>query len=527
MEEKLFIGLDFGSDSVRAVLVDEKGREKASSVSKYKRWSEGKFSDAAQNVFRHHPLDYLESMESVLTEVLNGQKRELVTGIGVDATMSTPCVVDRDGVPLALHDDFADDPDAMFILWKDHSSIAEAERINQVSREWKNGPDYLMYCGGIYSSEWFWSKVLHILRHSEAVRKAAFSWVELCDWIPAVLTGNTSPLTMARSRCSAGHKAMWNAQWGGLPSEEFLTAVDPLLSGVRERLYSDTLTMDKAAGTLSPQWAKKLGLPETVTVAVGGGDAHTGTIGAGIEPGKMVMVVGTSACDMLVAPSVNKCIRGICGQVEGSIIPGLTGLEAGQGSFGDVFAWFKRLLEWAGPVSLADLERDALNIPPGKSGIVALDWFNGRRTPDADESCRGALLGLCLGSTAPMVYRALVESVAFGARAIADRFNEEGIPIERIVALGGIAQKSPFVMQTCADVLNRPIGIIAGGETCGLGGAIFGAVASGVFPDVPTAMKSMAADVERTYVPEPENVAVYDRLYLDYLAAGRKIYGRP
>ncbi|MBP5640885.1 MAG: ribulokinase [Victivallales bacterium] len=524
MEEKLFIGLDFGSDSVRAVLVDSNGRERASSVSKYRRWSEGKYSDAAQCQFRHHPLDYLESMEFVLTEVLKGQPRNCVAGIGVDATMSTPCAVDRDGVPLALHDEFADDPDAMFVLWKDHTALTEAERINQVARDWKKGPDYLMYCGGIYSSEWFWSKVLHVLRHSSTVRKAAFSWVELCDWIPAVLTGHSSPLTMARGRCSAGHKAMWNAQWSGLPSEEFLTAIDPLLSGLRERLYSETSTMDKVAGTLSRKWSEKLGLPETVTVAVGGGDAHVGTIGAGIEPGKMVMVVGTSACHMLVAPSVSKCIRGICGQVDGSIVPGLTGLEAGQASFGDVFAWFKRLLEWSRPVSLADLEREAVAIRPGESGTLALDWFNGRRTPFADEQCRGAFCGLNLGTTAPMMYRSLVDGVSFGTRAIVDRFAEEGIAIERVVALGGIAQKSPLVMQTLADVLNRPIGIIAGGETCGLGGAIFASVAAGAFPDVPTAMKSMAANIETTYVPDPSNVVVYDTLYQKYLDFGKRLY---
>ncbi len=524
MEEKLFIGLDFGSDSVRAVLVDSCGRERASCVNKYRRWSEGKYSDATQSQFRHHPLDYLESMETVLKGVLDGQPKELVKGIGVDATMATPCAVDRDGVPLALHDEFAEDPDAMFILWKDHTALPEADRINQVAREWRNGPDYLMYCGGIYSSEWFWSKILHVLRHSPAIREAAFSWVELNDWIPGELTGNSSPLTMARNRCAAGHKAMWNAEWGGLPSEEFLTAVDPLLAGLRSRLYSTTLTMDKAAGTLSRKWAEKLSLPETVTVAVGGGDAHIGTIGAGIEPGTMVMVIGTSACEMIVAPSVTKCVKGICGQVEGSIVPGLTGLEAGQASFGDVFAWFKRLLEWAGPVSLSDLERDALAVRPGESGVIALDWFNGRRTPFASEACRGALFGLNLGSTAPMVYRALVESVAYGVRAIVDRFVEEGIAIERLMALGGIAQKSPLVMQTCADVLKRPIGVIAGGETCGLGAAIFAAVASGTFPDVPSAMASMAAPIERTYSPNPANGAIYDRLYQEYLEKGKAIY---
>ena len=522
--EQYFIGLDYGSDSVRALLVDNHGHELASSVSVYQRWSEGKYCDAAHFQFRQHPQDYLDATKHVVRDVLAQRPGTTVSGIGIDTTGSTPCAVDRNGTPLALKPEFADDPDAMFLLWKDHTGMAEADRINEVAASWTTGPDYRMYCGGIYSCEWFWSKVLHVLRHSETVRNAAFSWVEHGDWMVGELTGNTDPLTMFRGRCGAGHKALWNAQWGGLPPEEFLTAVDPLLAGVRERLYTDTVTADHPAGHLTQAWADALGLSTDVVVAGSGIDCHVGAVGAHARPGKMVMVVGTSACELAVVPQIETCIRGICGQVDGSVVPGLTGLEAGQSSFGDVFAWFRRLLEWAGPVSLADLEREAAALPPGSNGILALDWFNGRRTPDADDHCRGAILGLNLGATAPMVYHALVESTALGTRAIIERFQEEGVPIDSIAALGGIARKSPMVMQTLADALNRPINIIASDQACALGAAMFGATACGAFKDIHEAMSAMEPGIEKTYFPDAQRAAAYNDLYAQYLKAGHALY---
>ena len=306
-----------------------------------------------------------------------------------------------------------------------------------------------MYEGGIYSSEWFWSKILHTLKVDASVREAAFSWVEHCDWIAGELCGRTDPLTMSRSRCAAGHKALWHASWGGLPPEEFLAGVDPLLAGLRSRLYTDTDTADVPVGTLSAKWAAKLGLPESVVVSGTAFDCHFGAVGAQIQPYELVKVVGTSTCDILVAPDVDTCVRGICGQVDGSVVPGLIGLEAGQSAFGDVYAWFKRLLGYAGDISLPRLEREAAEIAPGSTGIVALDWFNGRRTPDANPHLRGGVFGLNLGSTAPMVYRALAESTVFGARRIVERFREEGVPVKSVSAIGGIARKSTFVMIVC------------------------------------------------------------------------------
>ena len=518
---KLLIGIDFGSDSVRAVLIGaENGETLATHVHHYRRWADGLCCDAANSRFRQHPLDYLEGIEIVIREVVRGIDPARIAGIGIDTTGSTPCAVDRDGTPLALKPEFADNPNAMFILWKDHTAIAEAARINEYAKS-HGGVDYTMYEGGIYSSEWFWSKILHTLRTDPAVREAAFSWVEHCDWITGELCGRSDPLTMSRSRCAAGHKAMWHESWGGLPPESFLAGVDPLLAGLRARLYTETRTADVPVGTLSRKWAEKLGLPETVTVSGSAFDCHFGAVGAQIAPYELVKVVGTSTCDIVVAPEVPVCVRGICGQVNGSVIPGMIGLEAGQSAFGDVYAWFRRLLGYAGEISIAQLEREAAEIRPGSTGILAFDWFNGRRTPDANPHLRGGILGLNLGSSAPMVYRALAESTVFGARRIVERFREEGVPVKSVSAIGGIARKSPFIMQMCADVFGLPIKTPAVEQACALGGAMFAAVAARVHPDLNTAMEKMGAGVDRVYEPIPENSARYENEYRRYLALGQ------
>lgn len=525
------IGLDFGSDSVRALLVDAAdGRELATAVAPYPRWARGEYCVPEQHQFRQHPLDYLECLEKVVQSVLAAVPPEVranVRGLGIDTTGSTPCAVDENGTPLALLAEFSAEPDAMFVLWKDHTAAAEADRINEFARTW-GGTDYTRYEGGIYSSEWFWSKILHILRRNPAVRRAAHSWVEHCDWMVAELVGETRPGKIRRSRCAAGHKAMWHASWGGLPPEEFLAGIDPLLAGLRDRLYTETVTADTRAGILSDRWAAKLGLPPGVAVAAGGFDAHFGAVGAGITPGTLVKVIGTSTCDMLVAPEVDRCVRGICGQVDGSILPGLTGLEAGQSAFGDIYAHFKRLLSW--PLTALDaetrkmiedallpkLEKGAAALAPGAGRLLAIDWHNGRRTPDADARLSGAIFGLNLGSTAPMVFRALVESTVFGARRIIERFRDEGVPVERVIAIGGIAGKSPMVMQICADVLNCPIQVSDSAQSCALGAAIFGLVAAGVHPDTATAMQAMVPGCAKVYTPDPETVKAYERLYAKY-----------
>ena len=524
MKKNLVIGIDFGSDSVRALLVGIDGRIVTSSVHAYRRWGEGRYCDPAANRFRQHPLDYLEGIEAVVRGVLKGVDASAVGGIAIDTTGSTPGAVDASGTPLALLPQFADDPDAMFFLWKDHTSAAEADWINKKAAEWasKHGIDYRQYEGKIYSCEWFWSKLLYVLRVSPAVREAAASWVEHSDWITGELVGRTRPDLLVRNRCAAGHKAMWHASWGGLPPEEFFVSIDPLLGSWRSRLFGATATADQPVGTLTPEWAARLGLPEDVVVGGSGFDAHFGAVGAGVDIGEMVSVFGTSTCDIAIGDNATGCIGGICGQVDGSVVPGFQGIEAGQASFGDVYAWFKRFLSYGGnEISLPKLEAEAAQVAPGADGIAALDWFNGRRSPDVNDYLRGAVRGLSLGSTPPAVFRALVEATVFGLRAIVERLRGNGVPINSIAAIGGISRKSPLVMQIAADVLNLPVRVSSCDQVCALGAAIFAAVAAGIYPDTLTAMRAMSAGYDRTYQPDPERVATYEKLYRNYLEFGR------
>lgn len=546
---KYTIGLDYGTDSVRSLIVNTAtGEEVASAVFYYPRWKKQQFCDAPNNRFRQHPKDYLEGLEYTIKEALKlspAGVAENIVGISVDTTGSTPIAVDEKGVPLSLTPGFEENPNAMFVLWKDHTAVKEAEEINQLAGKWQI--DFTKFEGGIYSSEWFWAKLLHVIREDAGVFRAAYSWVEHCDWIPAVLTGNTNPKTLKRSRCAAGHKAMWHEAFNGLPAEDFLVSLDPLLSGLRDRLYKETFTCDISAGKLTPEWAAKLGLSTDVVVGVGAFDAHLGAVGAEIEPYYLSKVMGTSTCDMLIAPMDevgDKLVKGICGQVDGSIVPGMLGLEAGQSAFGDIYAWFKRLLEWPlqnilAETSLLDeatkqklldetsdkiiakLSEEAAKIPIGESGIVALDWMNGRRTPDANQNLKGAIAGLNLGSDAPRIFRALVEATAFGSKAINDRFIAEGVRIDGVIALGGVAKKSPLVMQIVADVLNMPIKVARSEQACALGSAMAAAVVAGIYPNTAEAQKKMGGGIETEYHPIPENVEKYQELYEKYKRFGR------
>ena len=406
----------------------------------------------------------------------------------------------------------------------------------------RNKIDYTKYCGGIYSSEWFWAKIMHIVRVDSEVADAAFSWVEHCDWIPYLLTGGQDIKKMKRSRCAAGHKALWHPSWGGLPSEDFLIKLEPRLNRLRGQLFEQTYTSDHSAGHLSKEWAEKLGLSSQVSIAVGAFDAHMGAVGGQIEPYHLSKVMGTSTCDMLVIPKESeeeKLVAGICGQVNGSVIPGLLGLEAGQSAFGDVYAWFKHLLVWpmenlaqsldsSAVEKLKDeliprLSEAAARVPIEQSTIISLDWLNGRRTPDANQNLQGAIMGLGLGSDAPKIFRSLVESTCFGARAIVERFRKEGIPIKGLIGLGGVAKKSPFIMQVMADVMNMPIRIAKSEQTCALGAAMFAATAAKCFDDVEIAMRQMGTGFEKKYHPSPDAVAIYEDKYQSYLNLGKAI----
>jgi len=552
MANKYVIGIDYGTDSVRSVIVDTSdGKIIGTSVFEYPRWKKGLFCNPSINQFRQHPLDYSEGLEQSVKGALKGVPAEIVkniAGITVDTTGSTPVATDKEGVPLSLKPGFESDPDAMFVLWKDHTAIKEAAEINELARSW-GGVDFTKFEGGIYSSEWFWAKVLHVLRNNSEVRKNAFSWVEHCDWITAILTGETNPLKLKRSRCAAGHKAMWHKDFKGLPDEKFLTKLDPVLSGLKERLYSETYTCDVVAGTLTEEWAKRLGLNTDVKVGVGSFDAHLGAVGGEIKPYHLVKVMGTSTCDMIVSPMDevgDKLVAGICGQVDGSIVPGMMGLEAGQSAFGDIYAWFSKLLMWpvneivakmdwlddnskkriseeAADRMIAELSRQAALIPPDETAIVALDWMNGRRTPDANQALKGAISGLSLGSDAPAIFRALVEATAFGSKMINDRFISEGVRIDGVIAIGGVAKKNPFVMQIVADVLNMPITVASSDQTCALGSAMAASVVAGVHKDISAAQKAMGGGFEKEYKPDPVRAKIYEALFKEYKKLGNFI----
>ncbi|MDR3309385.1 MAG: ribulokinase [Tannerella sp.] len=543
------IGLDYGTDSARAIIVDVRnGETMAFSVMNYPRWTAQKYCQPATNQYRQHPSDYIDVLEFTVKDALAkcppGTAEEVV-GIAFDTTGSTPAFTDESGTPLALKDEFKDNPNAMFILWKDHTAVREAAEINALSKTWKT--DYTSYEGGIYSSEWFWAKALHVLREDAAVRAKAFSIVEHCEWLPALLTGVSSAKDIVRSRCANGHKAMWHESWGGLPDEEFLCSIDPLLSGLRARLFDKTETAEKPAGTLTSEWATRLGLSTRVTVAGGAFDCHLGAIGAGITQNTLVRIIGTSTCDVMVAGQNiigDKLIRGICGQVDGSVIPGMTGLEAGQSAFGDLYAWFRRVLEFplkqilSKTTLIDDATKEKLiaetceRIIPEltasaelcgineDSAIIATDWINGRRTPDANQILKGSIDGLTLGSTAPLIFRALVEATAFGSLAIVERFRSEGVRIDDVIGIGGIALKSPFVMQTLSDVLNMPIKVCKTDQACALGAAMIAATAAGIYPKVEDAQAAMTSGFAKEYFPNASNAAKYSKMYKKYLRLG-------
>jgi len=545
---KYVFGVDFGTDSVRSLLVNAlNGEEIATSVFYYPRWKNQLFCHPGLNQFRQHPLDYLEGLTYTIKACLQGLSEEIIQNIkciSIDTTGSTPVAVDESGTPLSLLPEFADNPNAMFILWKDHTSIEEAEAINNYNRQ--SNTDYLQYVGGIYSSEWFWAKLLHILKTDEKIKSNIASFVEHCDWIPFVLTGGKSLKDLKRGICAAGHKALWSESFDGYPPNDYFAAIDPLLDGFTEKLHQNIYSTDSVAGKISPEWSEKLGLPLDVTIGIGAFDAHVGAVGGQIEPFYLSKVMGTSTCDMMVVSAKdlnNKCVKGICGQVKGSILPGLYGLEAGQSAFGDVYAWFKNMLlkpsiqiieesvllsedqkkqlKQSLDSNLLDiLSQQADELPLEITSTLAVDWLNGRRTPDAEQRLEGAISHLNLGTEAPQVFRALVEATCFGSKAIVERFIQEGIAVKGIIGLGGVAKKSPFIMQMLADILNMPVKVHKSEQTCALGAAMFAATAAGIYSQVDQAMQAMGADFEKTYYPNQEKVDLYQRRYQKYLSLG-------
>jgi L-ribulokinase len=530
MSSKYSIGLDYGTNSVRTVIVNVKtGDELASNVWQYAHGDEGIVLDAKDpNLARQHPQDYVDGIRESVRGALADANKETgfspsdVIGIGIDTTGSTPLPVDADGMPLAFKDEYKDNPNAMAWLWKDHTSVAEAEQITALAG--KIRPNYLTKIGGTYSSEWFWAKALHCLAVDPDVFEAAHTWVEYADWVPALITGNTAPNRMKRGICAAGHKGLFHSDWGGYPEEEFLRQLDPRLVELRRALPNEAFTVADAAGTLTPQWASNLGLSEGIPVAVGGFDAHLGGIGSGIKPGVFVKNIGTSTCDMMIEPLTTDLpdIPGLCGIVPGSILPGFHGMEAGQSAVGDIFNWYVNVIQPGGSESggHAALRGEAERLSPGESGLLALDWNNGNRTVLVDQRLTGLILGLTLHSTPAEIYRTLIEGTAFGARVIMERFEEYGVKVERVVNCGGIAQKDPLFMQIYADVMNREMEISKSTQTGALGSAIAGSVVAGAgnggYDNFDAAMANMTGVLDVAYTPIPENVAIYNELFVQY-----------
>lgn len=540
-DRRFALGIDFGTNSVRALIADlATGEEVGTHVHEYTRGKDGIIlDDRDANLARQDPHEHVEGLEACVTGAIRDAKRvpgfaaEKIVGVGVDTTGSTPMPVDGDGVPLAFNDEFKGNPNAMAWLWKDHTGHEEAGLITRKAHE--HAPDYTKYCGGIYSSEWFFSKTLHLANVDPKVYNAAASFVEHCDWMPALLVGDTNPRTILRSRCAAGHKAMWNAEWGGLPSQEFLSSVSPKLDGLSAKLYKDSHTSDAKVGGLCAEWARKLGLREGIAVAVGAFDAHMGAVGAGIKPDTLIKIMGTSSCDMMVAPNLEAQIKGICGQVDGSMVPGMIGIEAGQSAVGDIFAWYRDQVRWGVenllPSDLSDrsdvpdsaksralqvLTEMASKLKPGQSGLLSLDWFNGNRTILVDPNLTGMIVGLTLGTRPEEVFMALIEGTAFGAKVIMERIQEYGISVNEVITCGGLAERNPFLMQIYADVTGRPMKVSRSVQTCALGCAMFGAVAAGHFPRVEDAQAVMCGLKDVVYTPNPANRTVYDRLYALY-----------
>ena len=539
VNEHYVLGADFGSDSVRVVILDAKdGNVVGSYVSYYQRWKKGLYCDKKINQFRQHPLDYTESLTEAVNKAIEEAKKNFndvavkIRGICIDTTGSTPCLCDKEGMPLAMSDKFKDDPDAMFILWKDHTSVKEADEINEVSHN--NDVDYTQYLGGVYSTEWFWAKTLHVIRNNKAVKDAVYTVMEHCDWITALLCGNTNPNTIKRSRCAAGHKCMWHKSWGGYPPKSFFDKFDSKLGDIRDSLGTETYSTETIEGYLTKEWASKFGLNEGILVCVGAYDAHIGAVGGLVDVGVLVKSIGTSTCDVTIgniASGKEKLVKGICGQVDSSVVEGYIGYEAGQSAYGDYYSWFRNILMWPYKNIIKSteeeteifekkilplLEEEASKIKTDENSPVAVDWINGRRTPFANQNLKATIFGMSLGVDAPVFMKMLLESTAYGARAIIECFEDGGIEIKKVMAIGGVARKSVLGMQILADVTNREIYVTKGDQAPAIGAAVFAAKAYGLYDTVFEAQNALSAGIDRIHKPIKENVEIYEKLYKKY-----------
>jgi len=518
------LGLDFGTNTVRALVVRcADGAELGTCVADYPSGEQGILLDPKDHhLARQHPGDYLSGLEKSVIGALAAARKQRgfdaakIVGIGVDTTGSSPIPVDRQNRPLALDRKWRTNLAAQCWLWKDHTGWREAARITELAA--RHRPHFIAKCGNTYSSEWWWSKIWHCLAVAPEVFAAAWSWVELSDWVPAILAGVTDPTRVKRGICPAGHKALYCDEWGGLPDKEFLAMLDPKLADLRNRLYKKAYDATEPAGALSDEWAARLGLPAGIPIAIGEFDVHYGAIGCGVTEGTLVKVIGTSTCDCGVVSADKQVpdIPGICGIVKGAILPGYYGIEAGQSAVGDIFRWWAEVICEGDAALHAQLSKAATRLQPGQSGLLALDWNNGNRTILVDQTLSGLLLGQTLHTTRAEIYRTLIEATAFGARAIIERLKEYGVPLDRVVCAGGIAEKNPLLMQIYADVTGCTMLVAGSSQACALGSAVAAAVLAGAHRDFPAAQRAMTSIKRKQYQPDPAARKVYDQLYVLY-----------
>lgn len=518
------LGIDYGTNSVRCLVVRcSDGAELGTAVVDYPSGKQGILLDSKDHhLARQHPGDYLFGLEKSVKGALAVAKKKRgfdpskIIGIGVDTTGSSPIPVDASNRPLALDRKWQKNLAAQCWLWKDHTSWREAARITDLATQHR--PHYIAKCGNTYSSEWWWSKIWHCLSVAPDVFKAAYSWVELADWIPSVLAGVTDPRQVKRGVCAAGHKALYADEWAGLPDKEFLEMLDPKLADLRDRLFDEAYDATEPAGTLSAEWAKKLGLSAGIPIAIGEFDVHYGAIGCGVREGTLVKVIGTSTCDCGVVSTEKPVpdIPGICGIVKGAILPGFYGIEAGQSAVGDIFKWWVEVVCEGDGALHARLTKEATKQKPGQAGLLALDWNNGNRTILVDQQLSGLLLGQTLYTTKAEIYRALIEGTAFGARVIIERIREYGVPINRIVCAGGIAEKNPLLMQIYADVTGCAMQLAGSSQACALGSAVSAAVLGGAFETFAAAQAAMTSVQTKQYQPNPVSQKIYEQLYRLY-----------
>jgi len=518
------LGLDFGTNTVRALVVRcADGAELGTCVADYPSGEQGILLDPKDHhLARQHPGDYLSGLEKSVKGALAAARKQRgfdaakIVGIGVDTTGSSPIPVDRQNRPLALDRKWRRNLAAQCWLWKDHTGWRQAARITELAA--RHRPHFIAKCGNTYSSEWWWSKIWHCLAVAPEVFAAAWSWVELSDWVPAILAGVTDPTRIKRGICPAGHKALYCDEWGGLPDKEFLAMLDPKLADLRDRLYKKAYDATEPAGALSAEWAARLGLPAGIPIAIGEFDVHYGAIGCGVTEGTLVKVIGTSTCDCGVVSADKQVpdIPGICGIVKGAILPGYYGIEAGQSAVGDIFRWWAEVICEGDAALHAQLSKAATRLQPGQSGLLALDWNNGNRTILVDQTLSGLLLGQTLHTTRAEIYRTLIEATAFGARAIIERLKEYGVPLDRVVCAGGIAEKNPLLMQIYADVTGCTMLVAGSSQACALGSAVAAAVLAGAHRDFPAAQRAMTSIKRKQYQPDPAARKVYDQLYVLY-----------